>query len=69
MLKFYRIYTVIERPKQEPFWLNIGSAFPHEKGDGFTIVLQALPLVGNGKLVMRVHEPKKTDDAKAVAAD
>jgi hypothetical protein len=30
----------------------------HEKGDGFNVILQALPLHGNGKLVMRAHEPE-----------
>ncbi len=57
MAKMYRIYSVIERPKQDDFWLNIGAAFPHKEGDGFNLVLQALPLHGNGKLVMRVYEP------------
>jgi hypothetical protein len=58
MAKMYRVYSVIERPKQDDFWLNIGTAFPHEKGDGFNVVLQALPLHGNGKLVMRAYEPE-----------
>ena len=59
MAKMYRVYSVIERPKQEDFWLNIGVAFAHEKGDGFNVVLQALPLHGNGKLVMRAYDPGK----------
>ena len=59
MAKMYRVYSVIERPKQEDFWLNIGVAFPHEKGDGFNLMLQALPLHGNGKLVMRALDPAK----------
>jgi hypothetical protein len=29
MDKMYRIYSVIERPKQDDFWLNIGAAYPH----------------------------------------
>ena len=59
MAKMYRVYSVIERPKQEDFWLNIGVAFPHEKGDGFNVLPQALPLHGNGKLVMRAYDPAK----------
>ena len=55
--KMYRVYSVIARPKQDDFWLNIGTAFPHEKGDGFNLVLQALPLHGQGKLVMRAYDP------------
>jgi hypothetical protein len=57
MAKMYRVYSIIERPKQEAYWLNIGVAFPHEKGDGFNLLLQALPLHGNGKLVMRAYDP------------
>ena len=73
--KMYRVYSVIQRPKQEDFWLNIGMAFPHEKGDGFNVVLQALPLHGNGKLVMRAflitHNPPPAlagDTASAACA-
>ena len=58
MAKMYRVYSIIERPKQDDFWLNIGVAFPHEKGDGFNVVLQALPLHENGKLVMRAYDPE-----------
>ena len=58
MAKMYRVYSVIERPKQEDYWLNIGMAYAHEKGDGFNVILQALPLHGNGKLVMRAYEPE-----------
>ena len=32
MAKMYRVYSIIERPKQDDFWLNIGVAFPHEGG-------------------------------------
>lgn len=59
MAKMYRVYSIIERPKQEDFWLNIGVAFPHTEGDGYNILLQALPLHGNGKLVLRAYDPEK----------
>jgi hypothetical protein len=58
MAKMLRVYSVIQRPKQEDFWLNIGAAYPHEDGKGFNIILQALPLHGNGKLVLREREPQ-----------
>ena len=66
MGKMYRVYSVIERPKQEDFWLNICVAFAHEKGDGFNLMLQALPLHGNGKLVMRAYdlEPPVTPESE-----
>ena len=51
----YQAYTVVKREGQDDFWLNIGAAFMHQDGEGFNIVLQALPI--NGKIVLR---PPKT---------
>jgi hypothetical protein len=56
--KMYRVYSIIERPKQEDYWLNIGMAYLHEKGDGFNVILQALPL--HGKLVLPTYDPAAT---------
>ena len=44
-------YTVIKREGQDDYWLNIGAAFMHQDGDGFNVMLQALPI--NGKIVLR----------------
>jgi len=55
----YRAYTVIKRGDgQDDFWLAIGAAFQHQDGDGFNVVLQALPI--DGKIVLR--PPKAGDD-------
>ena len=54
----YQAYTVVKREGQDDFWLNIGAAFMHQDGEGFNIVLQALPL--NGKVVLRL--PKTQDE-------
>lgn len=64
MAKMYRVYTIIQRPKQDDYWLNIGVAFPHEDGKGFNVMLQALPLHGDGKIVLREHEPKEHEEAE-----
>jgi hypothetical protein len=56
----YRAYTVIKREGQDDFWLAIGAAFMHQDGDGYNIVLQALPI--DGKIVLRLP---KGDDAAA----
>lgn len=61
----YRVYSIVPRPKQEDFWLNIGVAFPHDDGQGFNIMLQALPVHGEGKIVMRVYDPSKDVPAPA----
>jgi hypothetical protein len=44
-----------------------GEGFPHEDGEGFDVMLQALPIHGNGKIVLRENEAKdsETDDAPA----
>lgn len=51
-LPSYQAYTVVKREGQDDFWLNIGAAFLHQDGDGYNIVLQALPI--NGKIVLRL---------------
>ncbi len=58
----YRVYSIIERPKQDDYWLNIGVAFPHDDGQGFNVMLQALPLHGNGKVVLRAYDPDKHEE-------
>ena len=61
MAKMYRVYSIIPRERQDDYWLNIGVAFPHEDGKGFNVMLQALPMHGNGKIVLREHEAKDGD--------
>src|SRR5438552_17139914 len=59
----HRAYTVIKRGEgQDDYWLNIGAAIKHEDGDGFNIILQAMPIGngdGPGKIVLR---PPTTDE-------
>jgi len=52
----YQAYTVVKREGQDDFWLNIGAAFMHQDGEGYNVVLQALPI--NGKIILR---PPKSD--------
>ena len=63
----YRVYTVIKhldekgQKTREDFWIDIGAAFRHSKGDGYTITLQALPLQdpdGKCRLVLRKYVEK-----------
>lgn len=61
----HRIYSVIKRENKEDFWLNLGVAFPHEDGQGFNVLLQALPI--DGKLVLRVYKDDEDEDPKAKA--
>jgi hypothetical protein len=55
----YRAYTVVKREGQDDFWLAIGAAFMHQDGDGYNIVLQALPI--DGKVVLRLPKEEKSD--------
>lgn len=55
--KMFRVYAIVQRPKQDDYWLNIGAAFPHEDGKGYNIILQAHPI--GEKLVVRLYEPKE----------
>ena len=60
----YRAYTVVKRGEgQDDFWLAIGAAFPHQSGDGFNIVLQALPIPGpDGQCKLVLRPPKGDED-------
>jgi len=54
----YRVFTVIKREDQDDFWLPIGAAFAHQSGDGFSVILQALPTPdrdGLCKIVLRAR--------------
>ena len=64
----YRAFTVVKREGQDDFWLPIGAAFPHQNGDGFNVVLQALPIPdGDGvcKIVLRPPKDEKDPDKNA----
>jgi len=59
----YTAYTVIKRGEgQDDYWLPIGAAFQHQDGDGYNIVLQALPV--NAKIVLRLPKVDAKDDPK-----
>ena len=47
----HKAFTVIKREGKEDYWVDIGVAFPHKDGRGFTIRLQAIAL--DGKIVCR----------------
>jgi len=55
-------YSVREREGQKAIWTRIGAAWPHGKGTGLTVQLDALPI--GDRIVLR--EPK-ADDAEAKA--
>jgi len=46
-----------DRAGKKPIWTKIGSAWSHEKGGGFNIELQALPMDGRIVLMPPKDEP------------
>ena len=59
----YRAFTVVKREGQDDFWLPIGAAFPHQSGDGFNVILQALPIPnGDGQCKIVLRPPRDQDE-------
>lgn len=58
--KRFTAYTVRDFERNgatEHDWMRIGVAFPHDDGKGFNLTLHAVPV--DGKVVLRLHEPKE----------
>jgi hypothetical protein len=58
----FRAFTVVKREGQDDFWLPIGAAFPHQDGEGYNLVLQALPI--DGRVVLRTPKDEGSDTAQ-----
>ena len=50
-------YSVREREGKDSKWTEIGVAFAHDDGKGFTILTDVAPL--NGRITLRVPSEKK----------
>ena len=62
----FNAYTVIKRgDDKDDYWLKIGSAFAHGDGDGFNLLLQALPI--DGKIVLRRYKEDEKEEEKEKA--
>ena len=53
----HRVYAVTKRASGESNWDEIGAAWAHGDGNGFSLRLQYLPLNG-GEIVVRVPKEK-----------
>ena len=60
----YNAYTVIKREGKDDFWLKLGVCFAHEDGEGFNLLLNALPT--DAKLVLRTYKEKPEEEKEAV---
>ena len=52
----YVVEDYTQGGEEKANWIRVGVAFENKDGKGFNVQLSTLPI--NGKLVMRVHEPK-----------
>lgn len=48
---------VIEGKGDNAYWHKIGAAWPHEDGDGFNLILFAIPT--DGRVTVRKRKPKE----------
>ena len=48
---------------QGGIWTKIGACWPHQDGKGYNLQLQFLPLNANGRLTIRLNEPKEKQSA------
>ena len=60
----YKAYHVSDG--DNGFWTEIGAAWDHEDGNGFTLNLDLIP-ISTGRVVLRKYDPKqdKADTKKA----
>ena len=58
----HRIFAVTKRAGDKNDWTEIGAAWPHKDGKGFSLKLEFLPLNGS-ELSLRVPKPKDAADA------
>jgi hypothetical protein len=49
--------------KRRTYWTRIGAAFPNKNGEGFSILLDAMPASRDGRYTIVVRPPKAKDDA------
>lgn len=57
----HRIYAVTPSKTKKGFWKEIGAAWAHEDGKGFSLKLDFIPLA-QADLVIREPLPPRTDE-------
>ncbi|TPK65512.1 hypothetical protein FJ546_09985 [Mesorhizobium sp. B2-4-19] len=48
---------VVEGEDEKAHWTKVGAAWPHQDGDGFNVILSALPV--NGRIVIRARKEEQ----------
>ena len=55
----YSVRDYQKNGQKESDWTRIGVAWQHKDGDGFDIILEALPV--SGRVAVRKNKPKQPD--------
>lgn len=50
---------------QRAEWVRIGVAFPHQNGDGFRMLLHAVPVARDGVVTVELRRHQAKDDKSA----
>jgi hypothetical protein len=56
----HNVYVIQGEGKKE-HWTKIGAAWPHKDGQGFSLMLDALP-AGNGRMALRLKTEKDAEE-------
>jgi hypothetical protein len=65
----HRVYAVIKKVSSEKgTWLEIGAAWPHRDGKGFSVKLNLIPFSDKAEIVIRAIELKPAAKGTAKAA-
>lgn len=64
----HRIYAVAQRGEKKPEWREIGAAWAHKDGKGFSLKLDMLPLNGGDIVLREASEKAPQADAEGGAA-
>lgn len=59
----YAAYHVTEPRPGKKRWTRIGAFFAHDDGQGGNLILEAIPIAFDGRIVLRT--PKETEEASA----
>jgi hypothetical protein len=66
--KMYRVYSVVPRPKQDDYWLNIGAAFLHEAASPRWPVQAGNPRLRFGQGESRPGEERPTSHEESITS-
>lgn len=62
------LYHVPQDDSDSKYWQKIGAAWEHKDGKGFSLQIDYIPVNSDGRLALRLNEPKaEQTDTQAAA--